>query len=151
NSGGAHCLKHGFTVNHVTGLELVLPDGELVRLGGTSLDPDGPDLLGLVVGSEGTLGIATAITVRILRAPEAVTTLLAAFDTTDEAGAAVSGIVAAGILPSAIEMMDALTIQAAERSVHAGYPDAGALLIVELDGQAIQVAEDVAAVEEICR
>jgi len=151
NSGGAHCLKHGFTVNHVTGLEVVLPDGEVVTLGGKSLDPDGPDVLGVFVGSEGTLGIATSITVRILRTPEAVTTLLAAFDSTDEAGAAVSEIVARGILPSAIEMMDALTIEAAERAVHAGYPEAAALLIVELDGVAVQVEDDAAAVEAICR
>jgi glycolate oxidase len=151
NSGGAHCLKYGFTVNHVTGLKIVLPDGELVQLGGKALDPDGPDLLGLFVGSEGTLGIATEITVRIVRAPEAVTTLLGAFDSTDEAGAAVSGIVAAGILPSAIEMMDRLIAEAAELAVHPGYPQAGALLIVELDGIAVQVADDVAAVEEICR
>jgi glycolate oxidase len=151
NSGGAHCLKYGFTVNHVTGLKIVLPDGELVQLGGKALDPDGPDLLGLFVGSEGTLGIATEITVRIVRAPEAVTTLLGAFDSTDEAGAAVSGIIAAGILPSAIEMMDRLIAEAAELAVHPGYPQAGALLIVELDGIAVQVADDVAAVEEICR
>src|SRR3954470_12910888 len=151
NSGGAHCLKHGFTVNHVTGLEVVLPDGEVVRLGGKSLDPEGPDVLGVFVGSEGTLGIATSITVRILRTPEAVTTLLAAFDSTDDAGAAVSEVVARGILPSAIEMMDALTIEAAERAVHAGYPEAGALLIVEVDGVAAQVEDDAAAVEAICR
>jgi glycolate oxidase len=147
NSGGAHCLKYGFTVNHVTALKVVLPDGELAELS----DDGGPDLLGLFVGSEGTLGVATEITVRILRVPEAVTTLLGAFDSTDAAGAAVSGIVAAGILPSAIEMMDSLTIEAAERAVHAGYPEAGALLIVELDGPAVQVEDDVAAVEEICR
>jgi glycolate oxidase len=151
NSGGAHCLKYGFTVNHVTGLKVVLADGELVQLGGTALDPDGPDLLGVFVGSEGTLGIATEITVRILRVPEAVTTLLAAFDTTDEAGEAVSQIVAGGILPSAIELMDRLTAEAAELAVHAGYPSAGALLIVELDGVAAQVEDDVAAVEGICR
>jgi glycolate oxidase len=148
NSGGAHCLKYGFTVNHVVSATVVLPDGELGEL---HADADGPGLLGLFVGSEGTLGIATEITVRVLRVPEAVTTLLGAFDSTDEAGAAVSGIVAAGILPSAIEMMDSLTAQAAEQAVHAGYPEAGALLIVELDGVAAQVAEDVAAVEEICR
>ncbi len=151
NSGGAHCLKYGFTVNHVTGLKVVLPDGELVQLGGKALDPDGPDLLGVFVGSEGTLGIATEITVRIMRVPESVTTLLAAFDTTDDAGAAVSGIVAGGILPAAIELMDRLTAEAAELAVHAGYPPAGALLIVELDGVAAQVEDDVAAVEEICR
>jgi glycolate oxidase len=151
NSGGAHCLKHGFTVNHVTGLTIVLPDGELVELGGKALDPDGYDMLGVFVGSEGTLGIATRITLRIVRMPETVTTLLAGFRTTDEAGSAVSGVVAAGILPSAIEMMDALTIEAAERSVAPGYPaGAGAVLLVELDGVAAQVVEDTAAVEAIC-
>ncbi len=151
NSGGAHCLKYGFTVNHVTGMTVVLPDGELVRLGGKSLDPDGPDVIGAFVGSEGTLGIATEITVRVLRAPEVVTTLLAAFDSTDDSGAAGAGIVAAGGLPSAIEMMDSLTAEAAEQAVHAGYPPAGALLIVELDGAAAQVEEDALAVEELCR
>ena len=93
NSGGAHCLKYGFTVNHVTGLTVVLPDGELVRLGGRSLESPGPDLLGVFVGSEGTLGIATEIALRLLRRPEAVRTVLAAFDSIDAAGAAVSGIV----------------------------------------------------------
>jgi glycolate oxidase len=151
NSGGAHCLKHGFTVHHVTGVTLVLPGGDLVELGGKALDPEGPDLLGLVVGSEGTLGIVTRITLRIVRTPEIVRTLLAGFDTTDAAGAAVSGIVAAGILPSAIEMMDRLTIEAAELAVSPGYPaGAGAVLIVELDGVAAQVEEDAAEVERIC-
>jgi len=151
NSGGAHCLKHGFTVHHVTGLTLVLPDGDVVELGGKALDPDGPDLLGLVVGSEGTLGIATRITLRVVRAPEAVHTLLAAFQTMDAAGTAVSGIVAAGIMPSAVEMMDRLTIEAAERAVAPGYPEgAGAVLLVELDGVVEQVEEDVAQVERIC-
>jgi glycolate oxidase len=151
NSGGAHCLKHGFTVHHVTGLTLVLPDGEVVELGGKSLDPEGPDLLGLVVGSEGTLGIVTRITLRVVRAPEVVRTLLAGFDTTDAAGAAVSEIVAAGILPGAIEMMDRLTIEAAELAVAPGYPEgAGAVLLVELDGVAAQVEEDAAEVERIC-
>jgi glycolate dehydrogenase FAD-linked subunit len=151
NSGGAHCLKHGFTVHHVTGLTLVLPDGEIVELGGKSLDPEGPDLLGLVVGSEGTLGIVTQITLRIVRVPEVVRTLLAGFDTTDAAGAAVSGIVAGGILPSALEMMDRLTIEAAELAVAPGYPaGAGAVLLVELDGVAAQVEEDAAEVERIC-
>jgi glycolate oxidase len=151
NSGGAHCLKHGFTVHHVTGATLVLPDGDVVELGGKALDPDGLDLLGVVVGSEGTLGIVTAVTLRIVRVPETVRTLLAGFETTDAAGAAVSGIVAAGVLPSAIEMMDGLTIDAAERAVAPGYPEgAGAVLIVELDGVAAQVEEDAAAVESIC-
>jgi glycolate oxidase len=151
NSGGAHCLKNGFTAHHVTGLTLVLPDGEIVELGGKALDPDGPDLLGVVVGSEGTLGIATRITLRIVRVPEAVRTLLAGFETTDAAGAAVSGIVAGGILPAAIEMMDRLTIEAAELAVAPGYPaGAGAVLLVELDGIAAQVDEDAAEVERIC-
>ena len=151
NSGGAHCLKNGFTVHHVTGVTLVLPDGEIVELGGKALDPDGPDLLGVVVGSEGTLGIVTRITLRLVRAPEAVRTLLAGFKTTDAAGAAVSGIVAAGVLPSAIEMMDRLTIEAAELAVAPGYPlGAGAVLLVELDGVSAQVEEDAAEVERIC-
>jgi glycolate oxidase len=151
NSGGAHCLKHGFTTHHVTGLTFVLPDGEVVELGGKALDPDGPDLLGLVVGSEGTLGIATRITLRVVRAPQAVRTLLAGFHTMDAAGAAVSEIVAAGVMPSAIEMMDRLTIEAAERAVAPGYPaGAGAVLLVELDGVAEQVEDDAEDVERIC-
>jgi glycolate oxidase len=148
NSGGAHCLKYGFTVNHVTGLVVVLPDGELVRL---SADTPGPDLLGVFVGSEGTLGIATEITLRLLRRPDAVRTVLAAFDSTDHAGAAVSAIVSAGIQASAMEIMDRLTIEAAEAAVHPGYPDCGSILLVELDGPAPQVEEDLAAVEAICR
>ena len=152
NSGGAHCLKHGFTVNHVTGLEFVLPDGELVELGGKGLDPAGLDLLAVVVGSEGTLGIATEVTLRILRRPEVVVTLLAGFPTTADAGRAVSDVIAAGILPAAIEMMDALTIEAAEAAVQANYPaGVGAVLIVELDGVAAQVEEDLVRIEEICR
>jgi len=152
NSGGAHCLKNGFTVHHVTGLTVVLPDGEMVELGGKALDPEGYDLLGAFVGSEGTLGIATRITLRIVRRPETVTTLLAAFRSTDEAGSAVSGVIGAGIVPAAIEMMDKLTIDAAEAAYHPGYPDgAQAVLLVELDGIAVQVEEDEAAVEGICR
>ncbi len=152
NSGGAHCLKHGFTVNHVTGLTVVLPDGEIAELGGKALDPEGYDLLGVFVGSEGTLGIATQITLRIVRRPEAVRTLLAAFETTDAAGAAVSGVIGAGILPAAIELMDRLTIEAAEQAVAPGYPaGAGAVLLVELDGVAAQVEEDATAVDRICR
>ena len=149
NSGGAHCLKYGFTVNHVLAAEIVLPDGELVEL---SVWDDGPDLLGAFVGSEGTLGIATKLTLRILRAPETVCTVLAGFGHTDEAGAAVSGVIAGGILPAAIEMMDALTMAAAEAAVNANYPDGcGAVLIVELDGPLAQVEEDLARVESICR
>jgi glycolate oxidase len=149
NSGGAHCLKYGFTSNHVLAAEIVLPDGELVAL---SVWDEGPDLLGAFVGSEGTLGIATKLTLRVLRAPETVRTLLAGFAHTDDAGGAVSAVIAAGILPAAIEMMDALTIEAVEAAVAPGYPaGAGAVLIVELDGPVAQVAEDAAAVEEICR
>ncbi|HZQ16348.1 MAG TPA: FAD-linked oxidase C-terminal domain-containing protein [Gaiellaceae bacterium] len=149
NAGGAHCLKHGFTVNHVLAAEVVLPSGQLVEL---SVWDDGPDLLGVFVGSEGTLGIATKLTLRLLRAPAAVRTLLAGFDHTDAAGAAVSGTIAAGILPSAIEMMDAITIEAAEAAVSANYPPGcGAVLIVELDGPVEQVEEDLAAVERLCR
>ena len=147
NSGGAHCLKHGFTVNHVLEAQVVLPDGELARL--RSGDP-GPDLLGAFVGSEGTLGIATEIVVRVLRRPDAVRTLLAGFDSTDQAGTAVSGVIAARILPAAIEMMDRLTIEAAEAAVQPGYPDVAAVLIVELDGLAAQVEDDLAAVQRIC-
>src|SRR5579862_3072992 len=149
NSGGAHCLKYGFTVNHVLAADVVLPDGELVTL---SRDDEGPDLIGAFVGSEGTLGIAVRITVRVLRLPEAVRTLLAAFDSTDAAGEAVSQVVGAGILPAAIEMMDALTIEAAEAAVACDYPaGAGAVLIVELDGPAQHVEQDSAAVERIAR
>jgi glycolate oxidase len=151
NSGGAHCLKHGFTVHHVTGLTLVLPNGDAVELGGKALDPEGFDLLGIVVGSEGTLGIVTRITLRIVRAPETVRTLLAGFESTDAAGEAVTEIVAAGVLPAAIEMMDRLTIEAAELAVAPGYPaGAGAVLLVELDGVRAQVEEDAAIVERIC-
>jgi glycolate oxidase len=151
NSGGAHCLKHGFTVNHVTGLEVVTPAGEIVWLGdGTGAAP-GYDLLGAFTGSEGTLGIATKIVVRLTRIPAAVTTLLAAFGTTGEGGAAVSAIIAAGIMPAAIEMMDALSIEAAEAAVHCCYPDgAGAVLIVELDGPEADVEAETKAVREIC-
>jgi glycolate oxidase len=148
NSGGAHCLKHGFTVNHVLAADVVLPDGERVTL---SVWDGGPDLLGVFVGSEGTLGIATALTLRVLRAPEAVRTLLVGFGHTDEAGAAVSAIIASGITPAAIEMMDAITIEAVEAAVAADYPaGAGAVLIVELDGPLAEVEDDLAAVQAIC-
>ncbi|MGI8588729.1 MAG: FAD-linked oxidase C-terminal domain-containing protein [Chloroflexia bacterium] len=150
NAGGAHCLKYGFTVNHVLTLEVVLPDGTLVNLGGAAPDAPGYDLAGVFVGAEGTLGIATRITLRIVKRPEAVGTLLAAFPTTDAAGAAVSAIIAAGILPAAIEMMDNLSIQAAEAAVHAGYPDCGALLLVELDGPDAEVGLLMGRVEGLC-
>jgi glycolate oxidase len=152
NSGGAHCLKYGFTTNHVTGVEFVTPDGDVVRLGGKAPDPTGYDLLGAVVGSEGTLGIATEVTVRLVRLPESVRTLLAAFPSTDEAGAATSAIISAGVVPAAMEMMDALAIEAAEAAVHCNYPEgAGAVLIVELDGQATEVERQFDDVERHCR
>jgi glycolate oxidase len=137
NSGGAHCFKYGFTTNYVTGLRVVLSDGEVVDLGGDELDRPGYDLLGAFVGSEGTLGVATRITLRVVPVPESVRTLVAYFDSPERAGAAVSAIVAAGVVPGAIEMMDRLAIQACEEATHAGYPlDVGAALIVELDGPA---------------
>ena len=151
NSGGAHCLKYGFTTTHVLGLEVVLPDGSLVHLGGKALDAPGYDLAGVFVGSEGTLGIATKIILRIVKRPECVQTLLAAFPSTNEAGAAVSDIIAAGMLPAAMEMMDNLAIQAAEAAVHANYPNCGALLLVELDGPVAEVAALMTHVEELCR
>jgi glycolate oxidase len=151
NSGGAHCLKYGFTTNHVLGVEFVEPSGEVVEIGGKAPDPPGYDLLGTIVGSEGTLGIATRVTVRLTRAPESVQTLLAGFDGTDAAGQAVSAIIAAGVIPAAVEMMDALAIEAAEAAVHCGYPDgAGAVLVVELDGPASEVDAQFAQVRGLC-
>src|SRR5207249_9192271 len=117
NSGGAHCFKYGFTTNYVVGLEVVLVDGEVVRLGGEELDRPGLDLAGAFVGSEGTLGVATRITLRVVPRPQAVRTLVAFFDSTSEAGQVVSDIVAAGLVPAAVEMMDRLSIEAAEGAV----------------------------------
>jgi glycolate dehydrogenase FAD-linked subunit len=135
NSGGAHCFKYGFTTNYVTGLDLVLPDGSELTLGGPELDHPGYDLLGAFVGSEGTLGVATRIWLRVIPKPEAVRTLVAFFGSTVQAGEVVSEIVSGGIVPGAIEMMDNLSIRAAEGATGAGYPmDAGAALVVELDG-----------------
>src|SRR5229473_991162 len=151
NSGGAHCLKYGFTTTHVLGLEVVLPDGSLVHLGGKTLDTPGYDLAGVFVGSEGTLGVATKVILRIVKRPECVRTLLAAFPSTNEAGAAVSDIIAAGMLPAAIEMMDNLAIQAAEAAVHANYPLCGGLLLVELDGPLAEVEFLMLHVEQLCR
>ncbi|HEX2314474.1 MAG TPA: FAD-linked oxidase C-terminal domain-containing protein [Thermomonospora sp.] len=148
NSGGAHCLKYGFTAHHVLSCEIVTPDGEIVTIG---REP-GYDLLGAFVGSEGTLGITTKITVRLTRLPETVQTLLAAFGSIEAGGAAVSAIIGAGVVPAAIEMMDALAIEAAEAAVACGYPEgAGAVLIVELDGPAEEVGHQFAEVERLCR
>src|SRR6476660_7649891 len=133
NSGGAHCFKYGFTTNYVTGLDVVLADGTLVTLGGKELDTPGYDLLGAFVGSEGTLGVATQITLRVMPSPESVRTMVAYFDTTHAAGEAVSEIVQGGVVPGAIEMMDAKAIEASEQMANAGWSGTAALL-VELDG-----------------
>ncbi len=139
NSGGAHCLKYGMTSNHVLGIKAVLPDGEVVRLGGESLEGVGPDWTGFFVGSEGLFGIALEITLRLLPRPETFRTLLAAYDSLEAAGHAVSAVIAAGLLPGAMEIMDRLAIQAAEVGAQAGYPRTEALLIVELEGEALAV------------
>jgi len=147
NAGGPHTLAHGSTVNHVLGVELVLPDGRVTWLGGRQLDAPGIDLRALVVGSEGTLGIVTAACVRLLPQPEAVRTMLAVFDTVEGASEAVSAIVGRGVIPVALEMLDAEIIRAVESQVSLGYPlDAGAVLLVEVEGLAEQVEEDAAAV-----
>ena len=151
NSGGAHCLKYGFTVTHTLALEVVLPNGELVQFGSPTLDAPGYDLAGVFVGSEGTLGVTTKITLRIVKKPEVVQTLLAAFDSPQAAGQTVSDIIAAGMLPSALEIMDTLAIEAAEAAVHANYPMCGGLLLVELDGPGNEVEALMAQALEICR
>jgi glycolate oxidase len=151
NSGGAHCFKYGFTTNYVTGLDLVLPDGTELTLGGPELDHPGYDLLGAFVGSEGTLGVATRIWLRVIPKPEAVRTLVAFFGSTVQAGEVVSEIVSGGIVPGAIEMMDNLSIRAAEGATGAGYPmDAGAALVVELDGSEAECEARFEQVVTIC-
>jgi glycolate oxidase len=151
NSGGAHCFKYGFTTNYVTGLELVLPDGELVRLGGKELDLPGYDMVGAFVGSEGTLAVATKIWLRVVPKPEGVRTLVAFFGSTTQAGEVVSEIVSSGIVPGAIEMMDNLSIRAAEGYTGAGYPvDSGAALVVELDGSEAECEARFEHVVAIC-
>jgi glycolate oxidase len=151
NSGGAHCLKYGFTTHHVTGVTFVTAHGRVARLGGAVADAPGYDLLGVVVGSEGTLGIVTEVIVNILPLPQTVRTLLAAFPSVEEAGDAVSRIIAAGIVPAAVEMMDRLSIEAVEAAVHPGYPQCDAVLIVELDGPASECDSLFDAVQAICR
>jgi len=139
NSGGAHCFRYGMTVNHVLGMTVVLPDGEVAALGGDSLEFVGPDDIGLFVGSEGLFGVALDITLRLLPRPSVYRTLLAAYTSLEAAGDAVSRIVSSGLLPGAMEIMDRLAIRAAEAAVQAGYPEAAAILIVELEGEAPQV------------
>ena len=151
NSGGAHCLKYGFTTHHVLAAEVVLADGTLVTVGTDTGEQAGPDLRGVVLGSEGTLGIVTQVTVRLMRVPESVQTLLADFPSIAAAGDVVSDVVAAGIVPAAIEMMDTLAIEAAEEAVHAGYTvGVPAALIVELDGPAEECGVQFEQVKAIC-
>jgi glycolate oxidase len=151
NSGGAHCLKYGFTSNHVLSTEVVLADGSVVTLGSDTGEQLGPDLRGVFLGSEGTLGITTKITVRLLRTPESVRTLLADFPSVAAAGDVVSDIVAAGIVPAAVEMMDTLAIEAAEKAVHAGYTlGVAAALVVELDGPTEECDTQFEQVKKIC-
>ena len=152
NSGGVHCLKYGLTTNNVMGVEMVLMNGDIIRIGGKHLDTDGYDMLGVVTGSEGLLGIITEVTVRILQKPETAKAVLVGFDSNIAAGDCVAAIIAAGIIPGGMEMMDTFAIQAAEEFVHAGYPlDVAALLIVELDGPEAEVEHLIAKVESISR
>ncbi len=157
NSGGAHCLKYGFTTNHVLAAKVVLSDGSVVDLGGPAPDAPGYDLLAALVGSEGMFGIVTEATLKLLRKPEVTRTFFATFPSTDEAGAAVSGIIAAGILPAAIEMMDRLAIEAAKAATGLDWPDVGAALLMDADGpkgevehvsaRAIEIAREAGALE----
>ena len=152
NSGGVHCLKYGLTTNNILGVELVLMDGQIVRLGGKHFDAEGYDLLGVLTGSEGLLGVVTEVTVRILPKPTAARALLIGFATTEDAGNCVAAIIAAGIIPGGMEMMDRPAIHAAEAFVKVGYPlDVEALLIVELDGAPAEIDHLIAEVEAIAR
>ncbi|MCB1433943.1 MAG: FAD-binding protein, partial [Alphaproteobacteria bacterium] len=150
NSGGVHCLKYGLTANNVLGIEMVLVTGEVIRLGGKHLDSEGYDLLGLMTGSEGLLGVVTEVTVRILQKPETARAVLVGFPTSEDAGQCVADIISTGIIPGGMEMMDRPAIHAAEEFVHADYPlDVEALLIVELDGPKVEVDHLITRVSEI--
>jgi len=153
NAGGPHCLKYGVTMNHVLALTVVLPDGTVTTLGSADGEVDGYDLVGTFVGSEGCFGVALDVTVRLTKNPEAIRTLLADFNSIDEAAQAVSAIVATGIVPAALEMMDRATIVAVEASIYAaGYPvDAAAVLLIELDGLTSGIEPDVSRIDAICR
>jgi glycolate oxidase len=152
NSGGVHCLKYGMTTNNVLGCEIVLMTGEVLRIGGKHLDPGGYDLMGVITGSEGLLGVVTEVTVRILRKPECAGAVLVGFASSEDAGDCVAKIIGAGIIPGGMEMMDRPAIHAVEEFVHAGYPlDVEALLIVELDGPQAEVDHLVAQVEAIAQ
>jgi len=150
NAGGAHCLKYGFTTTHVLGMDVVLPTGEMVTLGSAAPDAPGYDLTGVFVGSEGTLGVATKLVLRIVKRPETVQVLLAAFDSIGAAGQTVSDVIAAGMLPAAMEIMDRLSAQASEAAVHPNYPVCEALLLIELDGAAAEVASQMAEARALC-
>ncbi|MGH9556038.1 MAG: FAD-linked oxidase C-terminal domain-containing protein [Terriglobales bacterium] len=151
NSGGPHTLAYGVTVNHVTGVEVVLPDGRVAEFGGKALDACGYDLTGFFVGSEGTLGIATRITVKLTRLPESVVTMLAIFDTIDDAANTVVAITSEGITPAALELLDGWTLRTVEEATHAGYPmDCGAVLLIEVEGLREEVEEQAEAVRAVC-
>ena len=152
NSGGVHSLKYGLTTNNVMGVEMVLMSGEVIRLGGKHLDSHGYDLLGVITGSEGLLGVITEVTVRILTAPETAKAVLLGFDTSEQAGDCVAAVISAGIIPGGMEMMDTFAIQAAEEFVNAGYPlDVEALLIIELDGPEVEVEYLIGQVNKIAK
>ncbi|MFQ5913653.1 MAG: FAD-binding oxidoreductase [Nitrospinota bacterium] len=152
NSGGPHCLKYGATTNHILGLEMVLPDGEVVELGGKVEDVPGLDLRGVSIGSEGTLGVITKITVRLLPLPEGVKTMLAVFNSMECACDAVSAIVADGLIPAALEVIDRHTIQVVEKTLQSGFPEsAAAVLLIELDGPVAGMDEWAKTIELICR
>ena len=150
NSGGVHCLKYGLTTNNILGVEMVLMNGDIIRFGGKHLDAGGLDLMGVITGSEGLLGVITEVTVRILRKPETVQALLIGFPTMVDAGNCVADIIAAGIIPGGMELMDKATVHATEDFVHAGYPlDVDGLMIIELDGPSAEVDYLVGRVREI--
>ena len=152
NSGGPRCLLYGMTTNHILGVEVVTVDGDRMWLGGPAPDPLGYDLVGVIVGSEGTFVMVTKVLVRLLPIPPATRTILAIFDTTEQASKTVSAIIAAGMIPAALEMMDRVTMHAVESAVHAGYPeDAGAVLLVELEGTATTLDEQLALIDDICK
>ncbi|PKN24855.1 MAG: FAD-binding oxidoreductase [Deltaproteobacteria bacterium HGW-Deltaproteobacteria-21] len=152
NSGGPHCLKYGVTTNHILGAELVLYDGNVIQTGGKSQDNPGYDLTGILVGSEGTLGIVTKMILKLIPTPEAVKTMLAIYDSIEDASNTVSAIIAEGIVPATLEMMDNLVLKAVEDSVHAGYPlDAAAVLIIELDGMLDGMERQAGKIMDICK
>src|SRR5579872_6326136 len=151
NAGGLHCLKYGLTTNNVLGVTFVLPDGETIKLGGKAVGPNGLDLLGLVIGSEGLLGMVVDVTVRILRTPPVTRTLLAAFDSVPDAGTCVAAIIADGVVPAAMEFMDRPSIAAVEAYNAPGYPDAEAILIIDADGVEAEVADAVARIGDHVR